>query len=125
MGTTFASAFAFFFFSFFFPRVCETCDYCSCTVHKQYQQSLTFLTFFQPINAHHILFIDPQILLFSNFFIKNESHGTIHTFKNYFVTVFLVFSFTKISFIQTDPYMLVSQISLDLKVFSVICIPIP
>ena len=25
--------------------------------------------------------------------IKNGSHDTIHTFKNYFATVFLVFSF--------------------------------
>ena len=41
---------------------------------------------------------DPQILLFSNFFIKNESHGTNYTFKNYFVTVFSVFNC-----IQTDP----------------------
>ena len=39
------------------------------------------------------LFTDPQITLFSNFFIKNGSHGTIHTFKNYFATVFLVFNF--------------------------------
>ena len=29
----------------------------------------------------------------NNFFIKNWSHNTIHTFKNYFVTVFSVFSF--------------------------------
>ena len=49
------------------------------------------------------LFMEPQISLFSNFFIKNGSHGTIHTFKNYFVTVFSVFSFSKISYIQTDP----------------------
>ena len=35
---------------------------------------------------------DSQISFFSNFFITNESHGTIHTFKNYFTTVFLVFS---------------------------------
>ena len=26
------------------------------------------------------LFMDPQITLFNNFFIKNGSHGTIHTF---------------------------------------------
>ena len=31
LGTTFAYAFAFFCFS----RVCETCGYCSCTVHEQ------------------------------------------------------------------------------------------
>ena len=28
-----------------------------------------------------------------NFFIKNGSYDTIHTFKNYFATVFSVFSF--------------------------------
>ena len=40
---------------------------------------------------------DPQILLFSNFFIKNESHGTIHTFKNYFAIVFFNFQFSAVS----------------------------
>ena len=39
--------------------------------------------------------------------IKNWSYGTIHTFKNYFATVFLVFRFQfsvsiTISSIQTD-----------------------
>ena len=43
------------------------------------------------------LFMDPQISLFSNFFIKNGSHDTIYTFKNYFTTVFSVFNFNKIS----------------------------
>ena len=47
------------------------------------------------------LFTGPTISLFSNFFIKNESHGTIYAFKNYFATMFLVFN--KISGIQTDP----------------------
>ena len=46
---------------------------------------------------------DPQTFFFTKTFIKNGSHGTIHTFKNYFVTVFLVFSFqfSAISGIQT------------------------
>ena len=38
--------------------------------------------------------------------IKNGSHDTIYTFKNYFATVFSVFSFqfsATISSIQTDP----------------------
>ena len=38
--------------------------------------------------------------------IKNGSHDTIYTFKNYFATVFLVFSFqfsVTISSIQTHP----------------------
>ena len=39
-----------------------------------------------------------------NFFFLTESHGTIHTFKNYFVTVFSIisFQFLTISDIQTD-----------------------
>ena len=37
--------------------------------------------------------MDPQISFFINFFIKNGSHSTIHTFKNYFTTVFSVLSF--------------------------------
>ena len=39
---------------------------------------------------------DPQTSLFSNFFIKNRSHGTIHIFKNYFATVFSVFNKNKL-----------------------------
>ena len=35
----------------------------------------------------------PQNTLFSNLFIKNGSHDTIHTFKNYFATVFFSFQF--------------------------------
>ena len=35
---------------------------------------------------------DLQTSLFNNFFIKNGSHSTIHTFKNYFTIVFSVFS---------------------------------
>ena len=31
--------------------------------------------------------------IFSNFFIKNGSHDTIHIFKNYFGTMFSVFNF--------------------------------
>ena len=47
--------------------------------------------------------MDLQITFFNNFFIKNGSHDTIYTFKNYFATVFSVFSFLKISSIETDP----------------------
>ena len=38
--------------------------------------------------------MDPQISIFSNFFIKNGSHGTIYTFKNYFAADNLI-SFLK------------------------------
>ena len=58
---------------------------------------LNFLIFFSQ-SVHTVqLFMDPQISLFSNFFIKNWSHGTIHTFKNYFVTVFFSFQFSAVS----------------------------
>ena len=54
---------------------------------------------------HYALFMycsqDPQ-LLYSEKNIKNGSHDTIHIFKNYFATVFSVFS--KISNIQMDSY---------------------
>ena len=32
-----------------------------------------------------------QTSLFNKIFIKNGSHGTIHTFKNYFATIFSIF----------------------------------
>ena len=50
---------------------------------------------------------DLQTSLFSNFFIKNESHDIIHIFKNYFAIVFSIFNFqfsvfSKISCIQMN-----------------------
>ena len=60
----------------------------------------------------HALFTDPQISLFSNFFIKNGSHDTIHTLKNYFATMFSVsvFSFNKNKLNPNGPYMLVRNV---------------
>ena len=54
----------------------------------------------------HALFTNPQISFFINFFIKNGSHGTIDTFKNYFATVFSVFSFQfqQNKFYSNTPY---------------------
>ena len=37
------------------------------------------------------MYCSSNVHVFKN--IKNESHSTFHTFKNYFVTVFSVFSF--------------------------------
>ena len=53
----------------------------------------------------HALFMGPSITLFKKN-IKNWSHGTIHGFKNYFATVFLIFS--KINCIQMNPISLSS-----------------
>ena len=68
----------------------------SCTVHNKITRGMH-------TSGSHLLFTDPQTSLFSNFFIKNGFYGTIYTFKNYFATVFSIFSFSKISSIQTDP----------------------
>ena len=52
---------------------------------------------FSPVNSALVhCSWDPQTPLFSNFFIKNGSHGIIHTFKNYFATVFSVFNKNKL-----------------------------
>ena len=54
----------------------------------------------------------PQIPLFSHFFIKNGSHGTIHTFKNDFATMFsvLVFSFSKNKLNSSGPFIFASNV---------------
>ena len=59
----------------------------------------SFISSVGPMNSAQ----DSQTSLFKKIFIKNGSHGIIHTFKIYFVTVFSVSSFSKISSIQTDP----------------------
>ena len=66
-----------------------------------------FCGFYAFVGSVHYL-RNPQTSFFSKTFIKNWSHGTIHTFKNYFVIVFLVFS--KISSIQTYPKSLLVRI---------------
>ena len=93
MDRAFASAFS---LLFFFSRVFELFEcysYCSCTVQWTVTANFDFSNLFQPITAHRVLFTNPQISLFSNFFIKNGFHGTIHIFKNYFITVFFSFQF--------------------------------
>ena len=57
-------------------------------MHADYTMQETLCT----VHRTHNHFIQKKI------YIKNESHGIIYTFKNYFATVFSVFSC-----IQTDP----------------------
>ena len=78
----FTFTFQLFFFFFFVKLKC----YCSSLLW-------TVVVTFDREQCIYALFMDPQITLFSNFFIKNGSHGTIYTFKNYFATVFSVFNF--------------------------------
>ena len=99
VGLDCAFAFAFFpFFFFFFVHMFVSLRllFMYCSVNSSRKLWL-FYFFFQPISAHRALFMDSQISLFSNFFIKNGSHGTIHTFKNYFTTIFFSFQFSAVS----------------------------
>ena len=63
----------------------------------------TFLLAFGILCGSYVLFTGPTNFFFSKTFIKNGSHGIIHTFKNYFAIVFSIFSFSKINSIHTDP----------------------
>ena len=74
---------------FFFHAFLEECGYCLMNSDEQQPQMLTF----SREQYIRVLFTDPQISFFINFFIKNGSHGTIYTFKNYFITVISVISF--------------------------------
>ena len=65
-------------------------------------------------SARCALFTNSQITLFNHFFIKNRSHNIIHIFKNYFATVFLVFSF---QLYQTDPPSLFIQSSYSSHIY--------
>ena len=58
-----------------------------CTIHVLFMHCLRI------VHGTHNHFIQKKI--------KNGSHGIIHTFKNYFATMFSIFS--KISGIQMDP----------------------
>ena len=75
-----------------------------------YVSSFLFLFFFHAFQGDkfycshtiHALFTGPITTLFRKKNIKNESHGTIYIFKNYFVTVFSVLIFNNINCIQMD-----------------------
>ena len=72
--------FLFFFLFFFFPFLMHAFLFlgdkvhCSCTVHILFTHCSR----------------DSQPLYLEKKYIKNESHSTIHTFKNYFATVFSI-----------------------------------
>ena len=105
----------FFFFFFFLVQ-----NYLVCVWEARFVlPTSTFCIFFSSSrdcwlwgvnSAHTVTFLatfqsrDPQTSLFSNFIIKSGSHSTIHTFKNYFTTVFFNFQFStvsKLTFTQT------------------------
>ena len=83
-------------FFFFFSRVLVYCGYCSVNSNRKCWLSAVNSAHMHCLRTHKFHF-------FINFFIKNGSHITIHIFKNYFATVFSVFSFQfqQNKFIQT------------------------
>ena len=86
------TTFAFHFF-FFFEKSISFALWVLC---KKRKQNYAFLV--GPVHCSR----DTQVLYAGKKNFKTRSHSTIHIFKNYFVTMFSVFS--KISGIQTDPY---------------------
>ena len=54
-----------------------------------------FLWFLCFSSGSHALFTKPINLFFQQNFIKNGSHGTIHTLKNYSAIVLLIFNFQR------------------------------
>ena len=85
----FSFFFLFLFLFFFFHAFLEECGYCSCTV----AWTVTANVYFFRKQCICARFMDPQISFFINFFIKNGSHDTIYTFKNYFATVISAINF--------------------------------
>ena len=76
------------------------------TVHVLYMNSNHNIWSVLREQCIHALFTEPQISFFINFFIKNGSHGTIYTFKNYFATVIsaINFQFQKNKSYPNRPY---------------------
>ena len=72
-------------------RLCLVCAFCvPVWAQNGFQPFFFFFLLLSAVNADFFdheqciraLFMDPQISLFINFFIKNGSYDTIHTFKN-------------------------------------------
>ena len=100
-----AFAFAFLFLFLFFTRSMNTAASGSralCMGPTPLSTS-THWPCYGTVNGSHALFMGPTNLTFQQFFIKNGSHSIIYTFKNYFVTVFSVFSFSDNKFNPNEP----------------------
>ena len=88
-----ASAFwvsRFHFFFFFFQRL--------------WTVTALFLHMDSMCRRQSALFIEPKPLYSGKKYIKNGSHGNIHTFKNCFATMFSVFSFLQNKLYPNGPF---------------------
>ena len=98
-GATFA--FSFYFYFYWEARedvVYQWVPYIVHRTHNLFDQQNKRWTVLSSGSMHYLW--DPKTSFLNKTFIKNGFHDTIHTFKNYFVTVFSVFR--KISSIQTN-----------------------
>ena len=78
------------FFFFFFLLAARVSEGTKFTVHILFNTvHVLFRYYSHTVYGTHSHFIQKKI------YIKNRSHGTIHTFKNYFATVFSIFNFSK------------------------------
>ena len=118
MNPVFVFVFVFLIFFFFYPEAREhSYQWVLCTVYRTHTTFNihifvcyvhgTHTTFnvhifvcYDIISGFYVLFMRPTNL---NFFIKNRSHDTIYIFKNYFDTVFSVFSFSNNKFNPNKP----------------------
>ena len=84
--STFSLFFFFFFFTCFPPHKRLLFMYCTWTVTATFDQFYVNSASMHCSRSHKFHFL-------SIFFIKNGSHGTIYTFKNYFATVISAINF--------------------------------
>ena len=81
--------FILFIFFFFFHAFLEECGYCSMNSAWTVAANVDFFQWtVHPCTVH-----GPTNFIFYQFFIKNGSHNTIYTFKNYFAIVISAISF--------------------------------
>ena len=83
------SRFLFFFYQKRISCGTQTCQWCT---RPTTTLNVQILGWNGTVNGSRALFTGLTNIFFTKTFIKNGSHSTIHTFKNYFATVFLVFS---------------------------------
>ena len=93
-------------------QMSASCDRLACAETRVFSRPrFLFLFFFLHMNSNLTwVYCSCTVHVLKN--IKNGSHDTIYTFKNYFATVFSVFSFqfsTTISLIQTHPIYIMSN----------------
>ena len=111
-ASTFVTSYVFvlFFFFFWFSRVLEECGYCSYTIHWTVAANVDFST----MNSASVHYLQTHKFHFSATFSLKMSPTVLFTHLKIILLQcfqFSVFSFSKISSIQTDPKSVFTPIS--------------